>query len=1418
MKQLRCIVFGIAILSLLSSSVVSACAQSPCLLFNATEVPAMWAKLSQSQFFSRIPQTISTNTVGISSGSNPENKNAMNAAVHCVLNPANTAQSPPCTSAKAAVLWAANAWGPTNGYATITTSNFTCGACGTTAGGHLLSYAFAFDWLRAKNVFTPQEEALVIQWFEYAAPIVESAYTSSAITSNGNAALTNYAVPMAAAIYAMYQVIEGHPSATLPQAVINQKISTYAAALKKGADDFGDGPIEGMNYHVYTYPALMYAGIAIEKRGHPPVINQVVGIGTAIGDLFMGSENSGIPNCPPSGIPLATHLESGKWFMYHVEGHMCSKGIHGFTLAHLPALTRLHATDPWTAKRGISRVFKIDTILGPSGGRSDALSSMPAYILPALFYDDALSYATNLDAAGYVPAAYHKDQKNAAPPEARYNGFDLDGQGGLHSIYNTLEGTNRVGSLFINYDGTETHKYGSASGGTEKFAGSFPVEISPGRGDYVGLDNPANGPGHRLADQNHFLPDSSSSDIYNANINYYNPNNWASSEHNHEGTYAYHLEGYFASGAESQNKRVWQMSCASCLANRFVGMVSEPDADAYVVEFAETRTNAPTTIRKRTHSFVQATAQNPGTGQTIGYGYRVELNGNKGITRFFHPQNPQKNLTTAATQMLDRSLYENQIMQTTTGTNQVADWFYITELIVSGNNRASPNMYTLPVPSSNGYAGVIDWNSNNLNRGYKDYIFAKKTGAVSLSIALPEISIASDARIAIIRKNTQNNQILHYALFDAQSVIVDGVSLLTSPGEKISVSINPSINIQTSQGSNQQITLHLSASMSLAPIGSAPFVFKDGQALASSLYALNANTFTSPPSIAPPPLCVNGASSTCYPSSQYPNTLGVGICTNGTQMCTNGQWGACGGAITPQTETCNDGLDNNCNGVSDCLDSACTSHPTCVSPQITLLQPEEIINTQAATISIFGSGFHSGSGIYVEGFLFPSILVSPTLLQTSVTALPNAFGQFSIQVRNTNSPNPTTLSNTKIINLTDPKPYISSATPNQIPNNAPATILFIGDNFTVNSLIRVAVSGNQLPLIIPSESSPPDQISLSIPQLPAGQYSVSIENPLAQSSNQKVIEIIQSTCPTAGCPIITSQQINITNDQAHTISLQGTGFQQGAIALIGFTEFQTNFLSSQVLEIIIPQYFQTGVYALSVRNPDNGVSNSSAVLIVEESTPVLNSIQPNSLNTAQTSIINLSGFAFYPNATIELTLNNQTIPASGAIERIMSNEMHWTISQNTLSPGIYEIAVKNPGGSRSNKKNMTMTQSTSQVTSSSANSGSGGGGGPTGIIPAVPQSAQNQTSQSANTTQNPQTPQNPSEQGSGQQNQVNETINHTSTAAQENLSSNINSIVEVIKRNKRTLSIVAIVVIGAISLIVGMKFLKKNNPREKNLP
>ena len=63
-------------------------------------------------------------------------------------------------------------------------------------------------------------------------------------------------------------------------------------------------------------------------------------------------------------------------------------------------------------------------------------------------------------------------------------------------------------------------------------------------------------------------------------------------------------------------------------------------------------------------------------------------------------------------------------------------------------------------------------------------------------------------------------------------------------------------------------------------------------------------------------VCTIGDERACYEGD--PVNAGVGVCTEGSQVCNNERrWGPCEGSVLPGEEICDDGLDNDCDGVED---------------------------------------------------------------------------------------------------------------------------------------------------------------------------------------------------------------------------------------------------------------------------------------------------------------------------------------------------------------------------------------------------------------------------------------------------------------------------------------------------------------------
>jgi len=74
--------------------------------------------------------------------------------------------------------------------------------------------------------------------------------------------------------------------------------------------------------------------------------------------------------------------------------------------------------------------------------------------------------------------------------------------------------------------------------------------------------------------------------------------------------------------------------------------------------------------------------------------------------------------------------------------------------------------------------------------------------------------------------------------------------------------------------------------------------------------------------------CVPGAIASCTVSGVF------GRCADGEQTCdiSGSSWGACAQVWFPAVEDCSSGLDEDCDGDTDCSDSDCSLDPACVSP------------------------------------------------------------------------------------------------------------------------------------------------------------------------------------------------------------------------------------------------------------------------------------------------------------------------------------------------------------------------------------------------------------------------------------------------------------------------------------------------------
>ena len=87
--------------------------------------------------------------------------------------------------------------------------------------------------------------------------------------------------------------------------------------------------------------------------------------------------------------------------------------------------------------------------------------------------------------------------------------------------------------------------------------------------------------------------------------------------------------------------------------------------------------------------------------------------------------------------------------------------------------------------------------------------------------------------------------------------------------------------------------------------------------------------------------CVNSQTQACGSDT--------GECQKGIQTCVSGEWSVCANETTPQTESCNDNKDNDCDGKTDCDDADCSEYPACAPADTT---PPEVSSFSISPITV----------------------------------------------------------------------------------------------------------------------------------------------------------------------------------------------------------------------------------------------------------------------------------------------------------------------------------------------------------------------------------------------------------------------------------------------------------------------------------
>ncbi|MGH9509356.1 MAG: beta strand repeat-containing protein, partial [Terriglobales bacterium] len=356
------------------------------------------------------------------------------------------------------------------------------------------------------------------------------------------------------------------------------------------------------------------------------------------------------------------------------------------------------------------------------------------------------------------------------------------------------------------------------------------------------------------------------------------------------------------------------------------------------------------------------------------------------------------------------------------------------------------------------------------------------------------------------------------------------------------------------------------------------------------------------------------------------------------------------GAVTVQV--------TNPNGQSGSKSNAFTYNS---SMSVTSISPAGGVSAGGESVTVSGSGFQPNTTVFFDQDSAQSVnLVSSSQIQ-AVTP-PHSTGVVDINVATPDSQFDALVgafeySTGKSQTVT---PTVASVSPNSGIQNGGTAVTLTGTNFAPG--LTVTFDGITASAVNVVSGG---QITCSTPAHAAGAVDIVVTNPdggtgtLASSYNYLGLDLVTIT-PTAA---------NIAGGTV--ITLNGTGFQNGASVLMGGLLAATTFINSTQIQATAPSH-AAGVVDVKVTNPDT-VNDTLLASLTYTNPPGISGLIPDSgLNTGGTAVI-IQGIGFQSGATVSFG----SLPAT-SVTFVSSSEVRAVTPAQAV--GTVDVRVNNPDG------------------------------------------------------------------------------------------------------------------------------------------
>lgn len=340
------------------------------------------------------------------------------------------------------------------------------------------------------------------------------------------------------------------------------------------------------------------------------------------------------------------------------------------------------------------------------------------------------------------------------------------------------------------------------------------------------------------------------------------------------------------------------------------------------------------------------------------------------------------------------------------------------------------------------------------------------------------------------------------------------------------------------------------------------------------------------------------------------------------------------------------------------------------------------VNSPSTAIVVTGQGFVAGTVLKFGQTEIPTQVASPTQLNGTIPAqLLTTAGTFQITASLgsvTSNPLPFQVGS---------GPEITSLSPSSITAGAPRfTLVVLGRGFVSGATIKFGDQDLTTTFVATTQLSAPVPAELVSA---ARTVPVTVTNPDGTTSNSVDFRIL-----TLSLTSITPDRAT-AGSAALTLSLEGTGFIQGASVSFGGTVLVTSFGGATRLSATVPASALTtpGLIQVTVSNPDGAKSNA-VTFTIEGDTPSISRLNPASVVAGSGEVtVNVIGGGFVRGSAV--TAGGQSLATSfnspTSLDAVVPAELTATIQ--TL-----QFKVTNPGNKESNEAAFRVTAPTPAIT------------------------------------------------------------------------------------------------------------------------